>query len=118
MKYQTVVLANSMDLHVWGPVSVRRNDITSLDMSKFEELLEVLVDDMPVQVKCHGNSAYVNSRIIESGGGRRMASVREIVEWSYKDVKQLWKYCDFDQGLKLRKQPVAKIIFVCLLEIL
>lgn len=44
-----------------------------------------------------------------------MASVRETIEWSYKDIKTLWIYCDYRHALKLRNQPIAKILFVCLL---
>lgn len=44
-----------------------------------------------------------------------MSSVRETIEWNYKDLKEQWKYCNWKVVLKLRKQPVAKIIFVCLL---
>ena len=44
-----------------------------------------------------------------------MASVRETIEWTYKDDKGLWKYCDYKHVLHLRGQPVAKIMFICLL---
>lgn len=47
--------------------------------------------------------------------GRGMSSVRETVEWSYKDVKGMWKYLDYRHVMKLRQQPVAKIMFVCML---
>lgn len=46
MKWQTAILN-----------SVRRNDITSLEYSQFEELLEELI----FKFKCHGDSAYINS---------------------------------------------------------
>jgi hypothetical protein len=36
-------------------------------------------------------------------------------KWRYKDLKTLWKYLDYRHVLQLRKQPIAKIIFVCLL---
>ena len=65
-----------------------------------------------------GDSAYNPSDVIhnsESLPGRGFSSVREIIEWSYKEVKSLWKYCDYKHVLQLRNQPVAKIFFVCLL---
>jgi hypothetical protein len=35
----------------------------------------------------HGDSAYITDDYLVSGGGHGMASVREIIEWNYKDVK-------------------------------
>ena len=62
-----------------------------------------------------GDSAYYEDDVLDEGGGRGMASVREAAEWSYKDLKVLWKYCDYKHALQLRKQPLAKIFFVCML---
>jgi hypothetical protein len=44
-----------------------------------------------------------------------MASVREVIEWTYKDMKTQWKYCDYKHVTKLRKQPVGKIVLTCML---
>ncbi len=49
------------------------------------------------------------------GGGRGMASVREIIEWPYKDEKGPWKYIDYKHVLKLNQQPIGKIVFICML---
>ena len=38
MKWQTVILANGMDLNVFGPLSARKNDLASLERSNFEDL--------------------------------------------------------------------------------
>jgi hypothetical protein len=50
-----------------------------------------------------------------TGGGQGMNSVRETIEWSYKDLKTQWKFMDYKHCLQLRKQPLAKIVFTCLL---
>jgi hypothetical protein len=118
MKWQTVILANGMDLHVFGPLSVRRNDLTSLDKSDIEQKLRNMFAYGDIKYIIFGDSAFMVSDMMatsESYPGRGMSSVREIIEWSYKDVKQLWKYCDYKHVLQLRKQPVGKIFFVCLL---
>ena len=115
MKWETVILANGMDLHVFGPESVRHNDLFMLDHSGIEQKMRDLQAGRLFFYRVFGDSAYVNSDVLGSGGGRGMASVRETVEWSYKDLKVLWKYCDYRHVLKVRKQPVAKIIFVCML---
>ena len=44
-----------------------------------------------------------------------MAAVRETIEWSYKDLKQLFAYTQYENALKLLDQPLAKIYFVCML---
>ena len=115
MKWQTVDLANGMTFQADGPFSVRHNDNYSLDCSNIEEQLEELQQGEPLQFVALGDSAYSNSDYIVSiEGGRGMSSVRECIEWDYKDMKMQWKYCDYKHCLKLRKQPVGKIFFVCL----
>jgi len=115
MKWQTVILANGMDFQVYGPLSVRAHDRDTLRLSFIEELLALLQADDPFFFRIYGDSAYSVTEIIGVGEGRGMSSVRETVEWSYKDVKVLWKYCDYRHVLHLRNQPVAKIFFVCML---
>ena len=107
-----------MDLHVYGPLSVRRNDLTALDKSDIERILREMFNADEIIYIIFGDSAFMVSDMMatnESYPGRGMSSVREIIEWSYKDVKQQWKYCDYKHILQLRKQPVAKIFFICLL---
>jgi hypothetical protein len=115
MKWQTVVLANGMDLQVFGPVSARQNDLDSLVLSGIEDDFKELLRGDSIQYKLFGDSAYYDSDVIGTGGGRGMASVRETIEWTYADLKVHWKYCDYKHVLKLRQQPVGKIIFVCML---
>ena len=42
----------------------------------------------------------------EISPNREMSAVRKAVEWSYKEIKQLWtsQYCK--RGLKFRKAPI------------
>lgn len=115
MKFQTVTLANGMDLHVYGPLSCRNNDLTSLENSDIENLFRDLQQDDAILYKLFGDSAYVETDVLGTGGGRGMASVRESIEHTYKDLKCQWKYCDYKHVLQLRKQPVGKIIFLCML---
>ena len=50
-----------------------------------------------------GDSAYMDDDYLLTGGGRGMSSVREPIEWDYKDVKSQWKYLDYKHA------PLAKI---------
>ena len=115
MKFETVILANGMDLTVFGPETVRHNDLFMKGASKVEERFKALQQGRALFLKIFGDSAYIDTDTVGTGGGRGMASVRETIEWSYKDLKVLWKYCDYRHVLKIRKQPVAKIVFVCML---
>ena len=36
-----------------------------------------------------------------------MSAVREAIEWSYKDIKQLWSSQDFKRNLKVRMAPIS-----------
>ena len=115
MKWQTLILANGMDLHVYGPESCRHNDLFTLAESNILLDFEALQAGQLRLLKIFGDSAYADGRVLGTGGGRGMASVRETIEWSYKDLKAQWKYCDYRHVLQVRKQPIAKIVFVCML---
>jgi len=104
-----------MNAHVWGPASCRRNDNFTLTKSDIEEKLRILQADQPLHFKVIGDSAYTNTDVIVTGGGRGLAAIREPIEWNYKDLKTLWKYLDYRHVLKLRNQPVGKFVFVCML---
>ena len=114
MKWQTLIMANGMDLHVYGPESFRHNDLFTLAESNILLDFQALQAGQVRFLKIFGDSAYVDGPVMGTGGGRGMASVRETIEWSYKDLKSQWKYCDYRHVLQVRKQPVAKIVFVCM----
>ena len=115
LKWQTCLLVNGMDFEVWGPASVRRNDNFTLHRSNIEDKLHELQMGNELKFRVHGDSAYTVTDYIVSGGGKGMAAVRETIEWSYKDLKTTWKYCDYKHALKIRNQPLGKIFFVCML---
>ena len=39
--------------------------------------------------------------------GALMSAVREAVEWTYKDLKQVWSSKDFKRQLEIRKCPIS-----------
>ena len=91
------------------------NDNYTLDDSLIEDKMRELQEDDDYFFKIFGDSAYSDNDVLGTGGGRGMASVRECVEWSYKDLKSQWKYLDYRHVLQLRSQPIGKIVFVCML---
>ena len=78
---------------------------------------ERLQQGSDIILKIFDDSAYFDNDYLGTGGGRGIASCRETVKWTYKDDKGQWKYCDYKHVLQLRGQPVAKIMFICLLTL-
>ena len=87
----------------------------ALNKSKFEEKFEEVqqTNNFPALLKIYGDSAYSDTDVIATDYGQGLSSVRESIEWSCKDTKMQWKYCDYETVL--RGQPLAKIVFVCML---
>jgi hypothetical protein len=116
LKWQTVDLPNGMNYEIWGSASVRHNDNFTLAQSN---ILNSMADDQLAwekKFKLLGDSAYSRSLFLEIvGDGRGWSSLREAIEWDYKDLKQQWKYMDYRHALKLKNQPVSKIVFICML---
>lgn len=100
MKYQTVDLPNGMNMHVWGPISVRHNDLTSLHEPHLNDLLVQLQLGQGYQWVLHGDSAYIHvsdSHILarhhndenterQIQENRVLSACRECIEWDYGDV--------------------------------
>jgi hypothetical protein len=114
IKWQKVMLTNGMDLHVYGLASVRHNDNWMLKNSEMVVKFTAQARQ-EMQYKMFGDSAYTDGPYMVTGGGRGLASVRETIEWEYKDLKTYWKYCDYRHVLKIKGQPVGKIVFVSML---
>ena len=93
MKWQTVMLANGMGFNIFGTLLVRRNDLTALTKSDIEAKIRALFNVGELWYFIFGDSAFMVSDMMATSEsyppGRGMASVREAIEWSYKDVKQL-----------------------------
>jgi DDE superfamily endonuclease len=123
MKYQTVDLPNGMNLHVWGPISVRHNDIVSLHESKINDLLVELQLGDELQWIIYGDSAYIHvddshiharhhdedltdRQILEN---RTLSACRECIEWDYGDIGVMWSMVDYKKILKMQLMPVKNI---------
>jgi DDE superfamily endonuclease len=126
-KWQTIDLPNGMNFHVWGPVSARHCDLYTLGSSGVNLKLQLLQLNRPHQYVIYGDSAYpcdthLRSRHDNNPNSERevlenrcMGSCREVIEWDYGNLGQQWKALDYRHGLKMRKQPVAKMYLVGML---
>jgi hypothetical protein len=77
--------------------------------------MRVLQANQPLKYRILGDSAYTTNDVIVTGTSRGIAAIREPIEWDYKDLKTMWKYMDYKHVLSLKKQPIAKIVFVSML---
>jgi hypothetical protein len=129
MKYQTVDLPNGMNFHVYGPVSVRHNDIFTLHHSNINGTIAQLQAGEEFQYVVYGDSAFVivmdtHVKARHTGDGltarqvqenRCMSSCREVIEWDYGDIGTMFSFVDYKKVLKMRKMPVAAICLTAML---
>jgi hypothetical protein len=120
MKWQSVDLPNGMNFHVWGPVSLRHNDLYTYEYSKINEIIGLLQLGDELQYKIYGDSAYFTDTYLrvrhsydnltdrEKLENKALSSCREIIEWDYGDLSTMWSYLDYKKGLQIRKQNVAR----------
>lgn len=93
-------------------------------MTLFHEsgLPDVLSASMHIngkQYALYGDAAYIlrpwlqvafdraNATAAQAALNTAMSAVREAVEWSYKDLKQMWSSQDSKRFLRVRKAPIA-----------
>lgn len=129
MKYQTIDLPNGMNFHVYGPVSVRHNDLYTLHNSGIDDLLTVFQQGYINQYCVYGDSAYtifnlanvrarhnneVNTlrEILEN---KAMSSARQTIEWDYGDVSKMWATLSFSKVLKMRRMPVSSMYITAMI---
>ncbi|OWZ21783.1 hypothetical protein PHMEG_0003613 [Phytophthora megakarya] len=127
LNYQAVVTPDGLAIHFWGgPIEGRRHDITLLNESKLLDFLEehrTIFDGYNI----YGDPAYGVRKFIISGFKKarlstveqlfnsRMSSVREAVEWKFKELKTLWAFIDFKKSLRVRLSPVGKYVAISML---
>lgn len=129
MKYQTVDLPNGMNLHVWGPISVRHNDLVSLHDSNINNRLVQLQLGEDLQWVIYGDSAYIHvpdSHILarhhnelntdrQTLENQSLSSCRECIEWDYGDVGAMWSMVDYKKVLKMQLMPVKNIYLTAMI---
>ena len=121
IKYQTFDLPNGMNAQVYGPLSCRRHDLFVLNESNLNEKLFQLQRNEFLQFKIYGDSAYIHihqshirakhHNILNSEReifeNLSMSACRQSVEWNYGQLKNMWKFIDYEKNLKLLSMPVV-----------
>lgn len=133
LKHQTVDIAHGMTIDIFGPTSLRRNDLVLLRESDVNgRLSEVLkyekVDANDVQYIIFGDSAYRKQSHISSYlqaeeeienyqvWNQRLKKVRISIEWNYGYTATLFKYLSNHDKLKIMESnTVSKVYTVATL---
>lgn len=117
--YQTITTPDGLMFYMHGPEVGRRHDMTLYRESGIGAVLEQALVIDGKQYCIYGDAAYMLRPWLQTAFPRvlatpqqvvyntAMSAVREAVEWTYKDVKQMWTSQDFRRGLKVRKAPIA-----------
>lgn len=119
--YQTMTTPDGLMFYMYGPEVGRRHDMTLYRESRLGEVLEAVMVIDGKQFCLFGDAAYLlrpwlqtafprlNASVQDMLYNKAMSMVRVAVEWTYKDVKQIWTSQDFRRGLKVREAPIAKL---------
>jgi nuclease HARBI1 len=123
LSYQTITTPDGLVFNMHGPEDGRRHDTTLYRKSDINHHLSqclTIHGDPPRQFCIQGDAAYILRQLRLQVGfsplsatseqllyNAEMSAVRVAVEWSYKDVKEMWTTKGFKRKLKVRESPVA-----------
>ena len=97
----------------------RRHDLTIYRQSNLDNELQTKLQIQESQYCIFGDAAYAMSTWMKVAYPRATAtpkqhnynvamnSARVAVEWSYKDIKQMWATNDYKRMLKVRQAPIS-----------
>ena len=125
LKHQTVDTAFGLTADMFGPTSLRRNDLRLMTQSRINPRLRELQIYSPIQLKVFGDSAYpflshlfsyysgANTTSRQKQFNYWLKSVRISIEWNYQVTSNLYRYLKNLQKLKvLGSKKCAKIYIV------
>jgi hypothetical protein len=130
LKWQTVYLPNGMTGHLWGPASIRHNDLWTLHESDIHNLWVTAQLGRPLQFYIYGDGIYpwlshLFSRYKAAAGdaldplevleNKCFSTCRETVEWEYRDLKILFKLVECKNLLRIRQSNVVDMVLVAFL---
>lgn len=128
LKHQTVDIAHGITIDIYGPMSLRRNDLTLLRQSDIVNRLRDLQSNNDSQYVMFGDSAYTKQSHLRSYfandddiqdhilWNKRLKKVRISIEWNYGYTAALFKYLTFEGKLKvLQSTTVSKVYIVATL---
>jgi hypothetical protein len=115
---------DGMIMFAWGPTSARRHDAMVYHKSGLNPAMRDLQIGNVEQYCVFGDSAYpflshTTKNMPHRPVGEHYAynSVREVVEWDWRDIKHFWSRCNARKYLQVRKKPtgMAQDMFLTIL---
>jgi len=120
IKFQSVVTPDGLIACLFGPINGRRHDSFMLRVSHILEQLDQLMPIDGVMYALYGDPAYPQfpylmtpyrnpgEGSVQAAFNTTMSSVRETVEWNFKEIVCQFAYLDWKAGMKIFERPVAK----------
>ena len=126
LKHQTMDLAYGITADLYGPTSLRRNDLRLLGLSELNERLEQISLGEIVNMCAYGDSIYpylsnimsswryLNNSERQKLENSVMKKVRITIEWNYGVTSNIFSYLkNFDKLRLFKSNVVAKVFTVC-----
>jgi hypothetical protein len=118
-----------MNGHVYGPISIRRNDLTTANWSRINDLWVALQQGEEYQYTIYGDSAYIvlgyshikarhtvdpmPPRLVLEN--KCLSSCRETIEWDYGNIGTMWATLQYKKLLKMRSMPVGNMCLAAMI---
>lgn len=127
IKFQSVITPDGLIACLYGPIPGSRHDSFMLTESRLlDKLRAIIPEDLEIgdTYSLYGDPAYPQSSYLfgafpnapqnsdEARFNAKMSSVRQCVEWGFKEISTLWPIVDFKRQMKIFKVPVAKYYIV------
>jgi DDE superfamily endonuclease len=121
MKFQSVYGPEGFYLHLYGPLAGCRHDSFLLGESGLLDELQRLFPNGEYSI--FGDPAYPNSAWlwgnyrrprpgVECEFNKTMSSVRECVEWGFKEISCYWKFGELKSLQKIYLSPIGMMYYV------
>lgn len=123
LKWQTFDLPNGMTADMFGPRSLKRNDLQLLSSSKLNSRMADCLRNSLLLYLIYGDSIFPQLAHIRSSHkgdaltpqlvqeNRMMKKVRVCIEWHYGHLANLFPFIDYKRNVKILQQPCELIYF-------
>jgi hypothetical protein len=112
-----------MTAGMWGPRSLRRNDLHLLEWSQLEQRMHDCLANSPIDYLIFGDSIFPQLEHIRSSHKGDNLTDRELlenrilkkvlicIEWQYGHLASPFPFIDYERNVKILQQPCELIYF-------
>ena len=114
VKFQSVVLASGLFINMYGPMAPQGDSFVLGASGVIDFLHQLFRLHNITPFAMYGDSAYALSEVLlkeypyPCEFNSIMSSVRETVEWGFKEIVSHFAWLDYNKNMKLLLQPVGK----------